>query len=189
MEDRRLYDIAEYHDADSDVQRVYDDIMEHLGQEGLVDYFKMLGQHNTHALTTTWALLKSTLLQGVLPRSLKELVFVAISNEKDCAYCTKIHTALCKMLDINESTLQAVLNKSPNLNPQKLKLAIDFAVKAAIDSNEMSELDHQTLIDAGISKQEIFELMCLASVVNYSNSLSQSMMVGVDENIQSYLNR
>lgn len=149
----------------------------------------MLGQHNPHILTTTWALLKSVLLQGVLPRSLKELVFVAISNEKDCAYCTEIHTALCKMLEINESTLQAVLKKSPHINPQKLKLAIDFAMKAAIHSNQITEEDHKLLMNAGMSKEEIFELMSLASVVNYSNSLSQSMMVGVDENIQSYLNR
>ena len=184
-----MYNIADYQNVGSSVQETYDDIMKHLGHEGLVDYFKVLGHYNPHILDTTWSLLKSVLLQGVLPRSLKELVFVAISNEKDCTYCTEIHTALCKMLDINESTLQAVLTKSPNINPRKLKLAIDFAMKAAIHSNQITEADHDVLLNAGMTEEEIFELMSLASVVNYSNSLSQSMMVGVDADIQSFLNR
>jgi len=38
-----------------------------------------------------------------------------------------------------------------------------------------------------LSKSEIFELMSLVSLVNYSNTLAQGMMISVDKNIRAML--
>jgi uncharacterized peroxidase-related enzyme len=184
-----MFEILEYDDAQEDVREIYDDIFKHLGNEGLVDYFKVLGNHNANILAATWSLLKNVLIKGELPRSLKELVFVAVSNENNCRYCTNVHSAVCKMIKVDEDSLQKVLEKAKDLNPKRVKIAIDFAIKMAINVSSINANDHRTLIDAGMNKSEIFELMSLVSVVNYSNTLAQGMMIAVDKNILSILER
>ncbi|MFT6733448.1 MAG: putative peroxidase-related enzyme [Polaribacter sp.] len=182
-----MYDILEYDDAQEEVKEIYDDIFIHLGNEGLVDYFKVLGKYNENVLGVTWNILKNVLIKGELPRPLKELVFVAVSNENNCRYCTDIHSAMCKMINVDEESLQKVLEKSIDLNPIRVKIAVDFAIKMAVNVNSITPKDHQILIDAGMSEIEIFELMSLVSLVNYSNTLAQAMMIAVDKNIASVL--
>jgi len=184
-----MFNILEYDDAQEDVREIYDDIFKHLGNEGLVDYFKVLGKYNKNILSATWNILKDVLIKGELPRSLKELVFVAVSNENDCRYCTNIHSAVCKMIQVDEESLQKVLGKAKNLNPKRVKIAVDFAIKMAIDVSSITPEDHQILIEAGLNKSEIFELMSLVSLVNYSNTLAQGMMIAVDKDILGILER
>ena len=184
-----MFEILEYDDAQEDVREIYDDIFKHLGNEGLVDYFKVLGKYNKNILGATWHILKNVLIKGELPRSLKELVFVAVSNENNCRYCTNLHSAVCKMIQVDEESLQKVLDKTKDLNPRRVKIAIDFAIKMATNVSSITSKDHQVLLDAGLSKSEIFELMSLVSVVNYSNTLAQGMMISVDKNILSILER
>jgi uncharacterized peroxidase-related enzyme len=184
-----MYNILEYDDAQEDVREIYDDIFKYLGNEGLVDYFKVLGMHNKNILEATWSLLKNVLIKGDLPRALKELVFVAVSNENNCAYCTNIHSAVCKMIEVDEESLQKVLEKAKDLNPLRVKKTVDFALKMVSDISSITPIDHQILINAGLSKSDIFELMSLVSVVNYSNTLAQGMMIAVDKNIISILER
>lgn len=124
-----------------------------------------------------------------MPRSLKELVFVAISNENNCKYCTSVHSAMCKIINIDDHTLNQVLQKSKNLNPLRVKLAVDFSIKMALHSDSITQEDHQVLMNAGLNKGEIFELMSLVSLVNYSNTLAQGMMIAVDKKIATYLGR
>jgi uncharacterized peroxidase-related enzyme len=184
-----MFDVLEYGDAQEEVREVYDDIFKHLGNEGLVDYFKVLGKHNENILGATWDLLKSVLIKGDLPRSLKELVFVAVSNENNCHYCTNVHSAACQMIHVDAESLEKVLTKSKDLNPKRVKIAVDFAVKMAVNVDLITPDDHQVLLDAGLNKREIFELMSLVSVVNYSNTLAQGMMIAVDKNILTMLER
>jgi uncharacterized peroxidase-related enzyme len=183
-----MYCLMEYEDAPESVQEIYDDIFEYLGNEGLVDYFKVLGNYNAVVLEVTWHALKNILVKGELPRSLKELVFVAVSNEKSCSYCTDIHTAMCKILNVNEGDIQSVLEKATNLNPKRVKLSIDFSKKMAINPASIVEADHHILLESGLTKSQIFELMALVSLVNYSNTLAQGMMIDVDQKVMSLLN-
>lgn len=182
-----MYRVLEYGDAPESVKEIYDDIFETLGNEGLVDYFKVLGNYNPIVLDVTWNALKNILVKGELPRSLKELVFVAVSNEKNCSYCTDIHTAMCKLLNVNEGDIQKVLEKATNLNPKRVKLSIDFSKKMAINPASIVEEDHHTLLESGLTKSQIFELMALVSLVNYSNTLAQGMMIDVDQKVVSLL--
>jgi len=176
-----IYSTLEYAGSNHIVKPIYDDIFEHLGNAGLVDYFKVLGNYNPHILSTTWTLFKNVLLTGELPRALKELVFIAISNERECAYCTSVHCAMCQYLDIDDETINLVLQKSTKLNPKRVRVSIAFAVKVATNSALVTEEDHLNLLNHGLTKSQIFELMSLASVVNYSNTLAQGMMLVVDD--------
>jgi hypothetical protein len=85
-----MFDILEYDDAQEDVKEIYNDIFKYLGNEGLVDYFKVLGKHNKNILAVTYDLLKNVLINRELPSSLKKLAFVAVPNENNCLYCTHV---------------------------------------------------------------------------------------------------
>lgn len=183
-----MYGKLDYDNASSEVKTIYDDIFENLGNEGLVDYFKVLGNYNPTVLEVTWNALKYILIKGQLPRSLKELVFVAVSNEKNCSYCTDIHTAMCMLLNVNEGDIQKVLANATDLNPKRVKLALEFSKKMAIHPGTITEEDHQLLLGSGLIESQIFELMALVSLVNYSNTLAQGMMIDVDDDVASMLN-
>jgi alkylhydroperoxidase family enzyme len=94
---------------------------------------------------------------------------------------------MCRYLNIDDETINQVLQKSSDLNPKRVKISIDFAVKMATNSALVTEQDHQNLLDSGLSKNQVFELMSLASVVNYSNTLAQGMMLVVDEDFANLL--
>jgi AhpD family alkylhydroperoxidase len=48
---------------------------------------------------------KNILVTGELSRWQNEMMFVAISKDRDCCYCTAAHTAWCRMLGVNPQLL------------------------------------------------------------------------------------
>jgi alkylhydroperoxidase family enzyme len=95
---------------------------------------------------------------------------------------------MCKLLNVNEGDIQKVLEKATNLNPKRVKLSIAFSKKMAINPESIVEADHHILLDSGLTKSQIFELMALVSLVNYSNTLAQGIMIDVDQKVVSLLN-
>src|SRR5204863_99592 len=45
-----------------------------------------------------WEVVRNVLVTGEIPRWTKEVVFVAISKDRQCQYCAAAHLACCRML-------------------------------------------------------------------------------------------
>jgi len=56
--------------------------------------------HSSTVVRGTWEAVKNILVAGVLPRWHKEMMFVAISKDRACVYCTAAHIACCRMLGV-----------------------------------------------------------------------------------------
>ena len=61
--------------------------------------------HSATVARATWDLVRGVLVSGQIPRWIKEMMFVAISKDRGCRYCTAAHVACCRMLGVNPETL------------------------------------------------------------------------------------
>ena len=65
--------------------------------------------HSSTVVRGTWEAVRNLLVTGELPRWRKEMMFVAISKDRDCRYCTAAHIACCRMLGANSKLLENYL--------------------------------------------------------------------------------
>lgn len=63
IRDSDMFNTLGYDDAQEETREIYDDISKHLGNEGLVDYSKVLGEYNINILRATRDLLKNVLMK------------------------------------------------------------------------------------------------------------------------------
>ena len=91
--------------APKEVVEIYRDFQLRMGFPAAPNFIKTQG-HSLAAARGTWGLVQNVLVGGLLPRTLKEMMFVAISQARACRYCEAAHVACCRMLGIEPSALE-----------------------------------------------------------------------------------
>lgn len=128
----------------------------------------------------TWSLVQSVLVEGRLPRSLKEMVFVAISVDRDCGYCEAAHIACCRMLGVAESDLAALVRNFDEMLPERTRDIIGFAVKCARSPSALDDADFQRIRNHGLGDAELTELIAMSGLAVYANTLADATQVEPD---------
>jgi uncharacterized peroxidase-related enzyme len=113
---------------------------------------------------------------GGLPRADRELGAVATSRVNGCAYCASVHAqrfiALTKdreaMLRIRADGAEA------DLDPRRRAIAA-FAAKLTTNPAALAGEDAQSLRAAGLSEQEILDLVHAVAMFAWANRLMQSL--------------
>src|SRR5450432_68263 len=90
--------------ASNEVAEIYTDFQRRMGFPFAPNFIKTQG-HSLAVMRGTWGLVQNVLVGGILPRTLKEMMFAAISNERKCGYCAAAHLACCRMLGVDPATL------------------------------------------------------------------------------------
>jgi len=109
------------------------------------------------------------------------MIFVAISNDRQCHYCEAAHIACCRMLGVNPKTLQTLVQNLDALTDPKLHAMIHFALKCSRNPQEMTEQDYETLRQHGLKQSEIMELVAMAALAVYANIISDATAMEPDE--------
>jgi len=102
---------------------------------------------------------QNVLVGGELPRTLKEMMFTAISQDRACRYCEAAHLACCRMLGIDEESIDRLLSNLDSLAPERTRDIIRFSVKCARDPQGLEEADFEALRGHGLSPSEIVEIV------------------------------
>src|ERR1700745_1936235 len=63
--------------------------------------FIMTQGHSATVARGTWEVVRNVLVLGEIPRWTKEMIFVAISHDRNCKYCEAAHLACCRMLGVD----------------------------------------------------------------------------------------
>jgi AhpD family alkylhydroperoxidase len=87
--------LIEYAEASAEVRAVYDDIMKTRGIDWINNFWKALANDPT-TLKRIWESLKAVMAPGALDPLVKEMVYLAVSANNGCAYCTASHGAAAK---------------------------------------------------------------------------------------------
>ncbi len=167
-------------DAPEDVKAVYEDFHRRMSFPAPPNFITTQG-HSATAVRGTWELVRNILVMGEIPRWTKEMIFVAISNDRQCRYCSAAHLACCRMLGVNRETLEQLIRYIPSIPDPKVRDMIDFAVRCSRDPGSLAEPDFENLKKHGLKQSEIVELIAMAGLAVYANIIADATAMDADE--------
>jgi uncharacterized peroxidase-related enzyme len=166
--------------ASKEAQAVYDDFHKRM-QFPSPPNFIMAQGHSPTVVQGTWDLVRNVLVSGQLPRWTKEMMFVAISNDRACRYCSAAHIACCRMLGVKPATLNSLVRDVPSMKDLKLRDIILFSIKCSRNPQSLDEADFDNLRGHGLSQSEIVEVIAMSALAVYANIIADATAVEDDE--------
>lgn len=151
------------------VQAMFEAIKSKLGS--VPNMFKTLAQ--SPAMLEGYLNFTGALSKGKLSGQLREQLALTVAGANDCEYCASAHTAIGKMVKIEESELrQNLAGKSGNA---KTQAALTFAKRVVETKGHVLDADLKAVRDAGYDDGDIAEIVGAVSVnilTNYFNSVA-----------------
>ncbi len=173
--------------ATGEVAEVYKDIKRGFQIAFVPNFFKVQGG-SPQVVAASWGLVNSILLNGNhVPRTIKEMIFVAVSVARRCVYCESANLAFCKLLGVDEQDRQALTEALDTLLPRRTQDVVRFATKVATSPLDIGDEDYQVLREHGMSEAEIMEIISMASLATYATTMADALKVDVDEDFNMIL--
>lgn len=159
---------------------VYDQILAELGFGIVPNLFKSMGSH-AGFLEANWTKFRSVILQGLLPRTLKEMIGVAISQANNSEYALRVHLHGLSALGMSEQVLTTLVNDFDACPlPERQKTAIRFGLLAATKPHTVTTADYDQLRAQGITDAEIFEIIATANLFTGVNQYTDAIKLEID---------
>lgn len=175
------FPIQEYNQVtNSKVKAIYEEIQTELGFGMVPNLFKSMSV-NPDFLEANWNKFRSTILHGNVPRTIKEMIGIAISQANQSQYALKVHLHGLSALGISEEVLQSLVSDFDNCPlPEREKAVIRFGLRAATQPQTLTEGDYQQLEELGLDQAEIFELIATANLFTEVNQYTDAIALEID---------
>jgi uncharacterized peroxidase-related enzyme len=173
-------------EASGEVAEIYDEIQREMGIPFVPNIDKALAI-SPNALAGKWQVLRNVFLRTSLPTSLAAMILYTVAAANKCNYCGSIHKVTCRTVGIDEDTLAALDSDLAGLSPRRVQAIVEFAKKCATDRHNLSDADYDSVREQGISDEEIVEIISLAALGNYLDTIADSLKLEVDEAIAQAL--
>jgi uncharacterized peroxidase-related enzyme len=147
--------------------------------------FIMTQGHSPTVARGTWEVVRNVLVSGQIPRWTKEMMFVAISKDRACKYCTAADIACCRMLGVKPETLNQLVNDVSKLEDPKLRDMILFALKCSRNPQSLTDDDYKKLRRHGLKKSEIVEIIAMSAFAVYANIIADATAMEPDKMFKS----
>ncbi|MCA1992855.1 MAG: peroxidase-related enzyme [Coleofasciculus sp. S288] len=162
------------------VKAVYEEIRVELGFGIVPNLFKSMAI-NPDFLEANWKKFRSIILQGSVPRTIKEMIGVAISQANDSQYALQVHLHGLSALGISEEVLQTLVSDFVNCPlPEREKAVINFGLLAATKPHKLTDEHYQHLEELGLDREEIFELIATANLFAEVNQYTDAIALEID---------
>ncbi len=173
--------IVEYDDlTDEKAKTVYDEIKAELGFGIVPNLFKSMGSHPDF-LEANWNKFRGVVLRGELPRTLKEMVGVAISQSNKSDYALKVHLHGLSALGMSEEVLSTLVSDFEACPlPVREKAVIRFGLQAGTDPHNLGNDKYDELRALGITDSEIYEIIATANLFTGVNEYTDAIALEVD---------
>src|SRR4029450_11721450 len=152
--------IVESNEAPKEVLAVYQDFYRRMQFPAPPNFIKVQG-HSSSVVLGTWDLVRNVLVSGRISRYIKEMIFVAISKDRECRYCEAAHVACCRMLGVEPKTLEQLVENIDGIADPKLRDMRQFAVKCSRDPQSLIDADYETLRQHDLKQSVIMELIAM----------------------------
>jgi uncharacterized peroxidase-related enzyme len=165
--------------ASLEVSELFSDFRRKMGFPAAPNFITVQGA-SAPVLRGTWGLVQNVLVAGSLPRSLKEMVFVAISNDRNCKYCTAAHLACCRMLGVDARNLDQLVVNVEELMPETTRDIIMFSIKCSRTPQELTEEDFNSIRRHGLTDSEVTEVIAMSGLAVYANIIADATEIKAD---------
>lgn len=124
-----------------------------------------------------------------LPQTLVAMISYAIPMAKNCTYCAANGELHCRSVGIDEETLESLARDLGNVNPQRARVIIQFALKCALNPQGLATADYDQVRDQGVSDAELVEIIMIAAMSNLGDTLADSLKLEVEAPVMEALGR
>ena len=166
--------------APREVQAVYQEFHQRMSFPSPPNFIMTQG-HSPTVARGTWELVRNVLVSGEISRWMKEMMFVAISKDRECRYCAAAHIACCRMLGADPEALQRLVRDVHSITNLKLRDMILFAIKCSRDPRSLEETDFDKLRQHGLKQSEIVEIIAMSALAVYANIIADATAMDEDE--------
>jgi len=104
--------VVEEDEATEEVAKIYDEIKREMQSPFVPNMMKALAA-SPAALAIGWGTYLNFFTHSTLPQSLAAMIFFAVAEANNCAYCSAGHELTCRTLGIDENTLTALVTTQP----------------------------------------------------------------------------
>jgi uncharacterized peroxidase-related enzyme len=143
------------------------------------NFIKVQG-HSSRVVQGSWDLVRNVLVSGRISRYIKEMIFVAISKDRNCRYCDAAHIACCRMLGTDPKLLDSLVYNIGGMSDHKTRDMILFAIQCSRDPQKLSEADFKKVRDHGLGHSEILELIAMSGLAVYANIMADATAIEAD---------
>lgn len=174
-----LVDVA---NADPAARGVFGEIERELGFGMVPNIFRAMAVQPA-ILRATWDLFRATILQGELPRVVKEMIGVVVSATNGSEYALKVHLHSLAVQGVAEITLAALAEGSDTARdlPPSVAAIIALAHKAArLGPRAIEQADIDALEAEGIGARELSEIFAAIDLFQYINGFTDLARVPID---------
>ncbi len=166
--------------TDASTRAVYDEITAELGFGIVPNLFKSMAG-NPDFLEANWIKFRSIVLKGDLPRTLKEMIGVAISQANGSEYALKVHLHGLSALGMSEEVLRLLVSDFESCPlPAREKAAIRFGLKAGTNPLGVTDGDLTELRRLDLSDSEIYEIIRTANLFTDVNQYTDAIALEID---------
>lgn len=130
---------------------------------------------NSPAVVQGWLDFNAALNQASIPAKVRELIAVAVAEANRCEYCLSAHTAIGKMVGLDDNELLTA--RQFRSRDPKIDAALQFAHEIVVRRGELGAADVEKVRRAGYSDGEIVEIIavvCLTIFTNYFNHIAKT---------------
>jgi uncharacterized peroxidase-related enzyme len=166
--------------APKDVNAVYEEFYRRMSFPSPPNFITTQG-HSSMVVRGSWEVVKNVLVTGEIPRWYKEMMFAAISKDRDCRYCTAAHIACCRMLGVAPALLASLVQDVDRIADPKVRNMIQFGVKCARDPQSLTEKDYEALRQVGFIQSEIMEIIAMSALAVYANIIADATQMESDQ--------
>lgn len=115
-----------------------------------------------------------------LPQSLVSMIQYTIATNNDCLYCKANQELTCRTLGVDEDTLNKLVKDLDNLSPERIRAIIDFALKVSKHAQMLVREDFDRVREQGVTDGEIVEIIMIAAMGNFNDTVADALQVDVD---------
>ncbi|MDH4988337.1 peroxidase-related enzyme [Aminobacter anthyllidis] len=140
------------------------------------DYVLVLS-HDVETLTHRSPLFNGVMYnKGGLSRAEREIGAVGASIVNRCIYCAAVHASRYNQLAKDETVIAAIFadGVDAEISP-RLKAILNFSVKLSKCPSDADASDMQALVDAGLGRDEILDLILSSSLFGWANRLMHTL--------------
>ncbi len=161
------------------VLAVYTDFYRRMMFPAAPNFLKVQG-HSSTVVQGTWDVVRNVLVTGKISRFVKEMLFVAISNDRGCRYCVAAHIACCRMLGADPQLINSLVHNVGSLTDPPTRDIVLFGLKCSRDPQSLTQADFARLHKHGLGDSEIIEIIAMSGLAVYANIMADATGVEPD---------
>jgi uncharacterized peroxidase-related enzyme len=167
--------------TDPVVCQVFAEIQQELGFGIVPNIFRSMA-HNPPLLAANWQKFKHTILQGALPRTVKEMIGVIVSNRNRSGYARMVHLHSLSVQGVHALWLRHLTDPESDDSslPDTLRAIIAFTRQAARDPQGLTSGHYRALEEAGVSDAELHEVIATIDLFQSVNAYTDLARVPID---------